>query len=208
MALHMKRLVFTVILAAVLWTVMFSPLTAPHIDFWVMMTCSAVVLSVLATVFNPGWWKDMRWRFSDVALGVAIAAILWGIFWTGDKVSSWIFDFARPQVDEIYGIRGGASPWVLSVLMLVLIGPAEEIFWRGYVQKTLSLKWGRETGFAVATLLYAAVHAGSCNFMLVMAALVAGIVWGGLYMLFPSRFPAIMVSHAIWDAAVFVWFPI
>lgn len=204
----MKKLVFTVILAAVLWTVMFSPGTAPHINFWVMMSCSATVLSVLATIFNPGWWKDIRWRFSDVALGVVIAAALWGIFWTGDKVSTWIFDFARPQVDEIYGIRGVASPWVLSVLMLVLIGPAEEIFWRGYVQKTLSSQWGRETGFAVATLLYAAVHAGSCNFMLVMAALVAGIVWGGLYMLFPSRFPAIIVSHALWDAAVFIWFPI
>lgn len=204
----MRRLVLTLLLAAVLWTVMFSPATAPHVNFWLMMTCSALTLSVLSTVFCPGWWRHTRWNLQNIALGVAIAAVLWAVFWTGDKVSAMLFSFARPQVDAIYGVKHGADPWVLSVLMIALIGPAEEIYWRGYVQRTLSARFGANAGFAAATLLYAAVHAGSCNFILVMAALVAGVVWGGLYRLFPERFPAIIVSHALWDAAVFIWFPI
>ena len=204
----MKKLWFTLVLAAVLWTVMFSPLTAPHVNFWWMMTASALILFVLSTCFNPGWWGQTRWNVSNVLLGIAIAAVLWGVFWTGDKVSSWLFDFARPQVNLIYGMKEGESPWLLSALMLLLIGPAEEIFWRGYVQRTLSLRWGANAGFVVATALYALVHAGSCNFMLVMAALVAGVVWGGLYRLFPERLAALIVSHAVWDAAVFIWFPI
>ena len=204
----MKRLAFTIVLAAVLWTVMFSPWTAPYINFWWMMTASATILAVLSTLFNKGWWRQLRWSPSNILLGVVIAAVLWGIFWTGDKVSSWLFDFARPQVNAIYGMKEGESPWLLSVLMLLLIGPAEEIFWRGYVQRTLSGRFGRNAGFVITTLLYAAVHAGSCNFMLVMAALVAGVVWGGLYRLFPERFSAVIISHALWDAAVFVWFPI
>ena len=204
----MKKLVFTLILAAVLWTVMFSPLTAPHVNFWWMMTASALVLSILSTCFNRGWWREVKWSVPNVLLGVAIAVVLWGVFWTGDKVSSWLFDFARPQVNLIYGMKEGESPWLLSVLMLFLIGPAEEIFWRGYVQRTLSLRWNRNAGYVVATLLYALVHAGSCNFMLLMAALVAGVVWGGLYRLFPERMAAIIVSHAVWDAAVFIWFPL
>lgn len=204
----MKRLVFTIVLAAVLWTVMFSPWTAPYINFWWMMTTSATVLAVLSTLFNKGWWRQLRWSPSNILLGVVIAAVLWGIFWAGDKVSSWLFDFARPQVNAIYGMKEGESPWLLSVLMLFLIGPAEEIFWRGYVQRTLSGRFSRNAGFVITTLLYAAVHAGSCNFMLVMAALVAGVVWGGLYRFFPERFSAVIISHALWDAAVFVWFPI
>lgn len=204
----MKRLAFTIVLAAVLWTVMFSPWTAPYINFWWMMTASATILAVLSTLFNKGWWRQLRWSPSNILLGVVIAAVLWGIFWTGDKVSSWLFDFARPQVNAIYGMKEGESPWLLSVLMLLLIGPAEEIFWRGYVQRTLSGRFSRNAGFVITTLLYAAVHAGSCNFMLVMAALVAGVVWGGLYRLFPERFSAVIISHALWDAAVFVWFPI
>lgn len=204
----MKKLVFTIVLAAVLWAVMFSPLTAPYVNFWWMMTASALTLSILSTCFNRGWWHAVRFGWGEVLAGVGIAAALWGIFWTGDKVSSWLFDFARPQVNLIYGMKEGESLWLLSLLMLVLIGPAEEIFWRGYVQRTLSARWSPDAGFVVTTLVYALVHAASCNFMLVMAALVAGVVWGGLYRLFPRRLGAIIVSHAVWDVAVFVWFPI
>lgn len=204
----MKRLVFTLLLALVLWTVMFSPWTAPHVPFWWTMAGSALTLSILSTCFNSGWWRQVRWSPSNILLGVLIAVGLWLVFWTGDKVSAWLFDFARPQVDAIYGMKSGWSPWVLSVLMLLLIGPAEEIFWRGYVQRTLSLRWGANAGFAVSTLCYALVHAGSCNFMLLMSALVVGVVWGGLYRFFPERFAAIILSHALWDVAVFIWFPI
>lgn len=205
----MKRLVFTVLLAAVLWTIMFSPWTAPYVNFWWMMTGSALILSVLATLFRPGWWKEVKWNGANILWGILIAVALWGVFWMGDKVSGWIFDFARPQVDSIYGMKEGESPWLLAGLMLFVIGPAEEIFWRGYIQRTLSEKWNNPTaGFVVATALYALVHAGSCNFMLIMAALVAGMVWGALYRFFPRRFAAIILSHALWDVAVFIFFPI
>lgn len=89
-----------------------------------------------------------------------------------------------------------------------MIGPAEEIFWRGYVQRTFSAKWGPVSGFIAATAVYSLVHVGSCNFMLVMAALVAGGFWGLAYRFRPDRLGALVVSHAVWDAAVFVWFPI
>jgi len=157
---------------------------------------------------QSGWWREVKWSLPNVLLGIGIAVALWGVFWLGDKVSSWMFDFARPQVDSIYGMKEGESPWLLAALLLLLIGPAEEIFWRGYVQRTLSKRWNPNAGFVVATLIYALVHAGSCNFMLVMAALVVGAAWGALYRFFPNRFAAIILSHAVWDVAVFIFFPI
>ena len=114
----------------------------------------------------------------------------------------------RERLMFIYGMKEGESPWLLAALLLLLIGPAEEIFWRGYVQRTLSKRWNPNAGFVVATLIYALVHAGSCNFMLVMAALVVGAAWGALYRFFPNRFAAIILSHAVWDVAVFIFFPI
>ena len=204
----MKRLAWAIVLAAVLWTVMFSPCTAPHVPFWWIMSGAGLLLSLLSIWFNPGWWRGMRWSGLDVLMGVGVAIFLWCIFWTGDKVSAWLFDFARPQVEIIYGMKEGESPWLLSALMFFLIGPAEEIFWRGYVQHMLSLRWNPNAGFVVTTMLYALVHIGSCNFMLVMAALVAGMVWGTLYRFFPQHFSAIILSHALWDVAVFIWFPI
>lgn len=204
----MKKVIFTILLATLLWTIMFSPLTAPYVNFWWMMTASACTLSLLSTLFQPGWWKEVHWSLTNILLGVLIAVALWGVFWIGDKVSAWMFDFARPQVDTIYGMKEGESPWLLTALMLFLIGPAEEIFWRGYVQRNFSKYWNPNTGMIVTTLIYGLVHAGSCNFMLTMAALVAGAAWGLLYRFFPQRFSAIILSHALWDVAVFIWFPI
>ena len=204
----MKKIVFTLILATILWTIMFSPLTAPHVSFWWMMTGSACTLSLFATLYNKGWWKEVRLTPANIVLGVVIAVALWSVFWVGDKLSQLMFNFARPQVDLIYGMKDGESAWLLTALMLFLIGPAEEIFWRGYIQKQLSARWNPNIGFIVTTSIYALVHAGSCNFMLTMAALVAGFFWGLLYRFFPERFAAIIISHAIWDVAVFIWFPI
>ena len=204
----MKKAVFTIFVAAILWTIMFCPITAPYVNFWWMMTASACTLSLLATFFGREWWKDVRFDLSNILLGIAIAVALWSVFWIGDKLSQLMFNFARPQVDIIYGMKDGESPLLLTLLMLFLIGPAEEIFWRGYIQKSFSQYWNPNVGMVVTTAIYSLVHAGSCNFMLTMAALVAGLAWGIMYRFFPEKFGAIIISHALWDVAVFIWFPI
>lgn len=197
-----------ILIAAILWTVMFSPWTAPHINFWAVMTCSAAILTIYSSITDRELWKGLYFKFPDILIGIGLAALLWGIFWVGDKLSSLMFGFARGQVDMIYGMKDGKNPVVLTLLMLFLIGPAEEIFWRGYIQKNLSKKWNPNTGFIVTTLAYGLVHLSKFNFMLVMAALVAGFIWGLAYRMFPEKLGAIIISHAVWDCAVFIWFPI
>ncbi len=204
----MKQLVFTLALAYTLWAVMFSPWTAPHISFWVMMTISASILCIISSCFNPKWGKKIHLTPKNILMGLALAAVMWGVFWLGDKISAWMFSFARPQVDTIYDMKEGQSAGLLTFLMLVLIGPAEEIYWRGYVQETLTRKFSPNVGFVVATLLYALAHVASFNFMLIMAAMVAGAIWGLVYRFFPNRLDVLIVSHAVWDVAVFIWFPI
>lgn len=210
----MKRLVLSVCIAALLWFVMFSPWTAPLLNFWWSMTASACVLIVLSLTGNKKTLRSLfpslslKGLWCEMVLGIVIAVVLWGVFWVGDKASQWMFDFARPQVDTIYGMKEGNQPWLIALLLLLIIGPAEELFWRGYVQRQLSQCWNSNLGFLVTTAIYTAVHIPSCNFMLIMAAMVCGICWGGLYRLMPQHFLAIVLSHALWDAATFVWFPL
>lgn len=218
----MRRVWLFVLLAFLLWTLMFSPLTAPHVPFWWAMAGSALILTLGALTSEGAdcpWAGDvsactvrlsgfLNVLFANLLVGLVIAAALWCVFWVGDKASQWLFPFARGQVNLIYGMKAGESPWLVSGLLLFLIGPAEEIFWRGYVQRRLSLRYSPNVGFLLATACYTLVHVASLNFMLVMASMVCGIAWGGLYRFFPRRFPAIVLSHALWDAAVFVWFPI
>ena len=212
-----RRLAAAVATAALLWFLMFSPWTGGRLNFWLAMSASAVILTALALRFGPSPaagpenGAQCAWPVQVLA-GVAIAFALWGVFWIGDKAAAWMFGFARPEVDAVYAMKEGSPAWMIALLLLVLIGPAEEFFWRGYVQRTLGrLLPGRraaDAAFLLTTAVYALVHIWSFNFMLVMAALVAGAVWGLIYRLRPQLLPALILSHALWDALVFVLLPI
>ena len=213
------QLVVSVLVAFLLWFVMFSPWTGPKLNFWWAMTASACVLTAMALPFLMAHREKVAWGCEtakrlrseveqEIVLGVLIAIALWCVFWVGDKLSGMMFDFARPQVDGIYEMKEGSQPWLIALLLLCIIGPAEELFWRGYVQRFLSMRWGGNAALGVTTLVYTMIHLPSMNFMLIMAALTCGICWGGLYRLFPKHLPAIVISHALWDAAAFVWIPI
>lgn len=209
-----SKLIAAVAVAAFLWFFMFSPWTGHLVNFWIAMSCSAVILTTLALSFSTDLrpLAKIERPLLQIVGGIVLAFALWGIFWVGDKVSSWMFGFARPQVDLVYSMKTGMPSWFIAVLLLVLIGPAEEFFWRGYVQrnmvKVLGCKNPEFLAFVVTTVIYALVHIWSFNFMLVMAALVAGVVWGFIYWLCPKALPALIISHALWDAMVFVIFPI
>ena len=202
------RLCISVFIAALLWFYMFSPWTSGLGNFWVNMSMAALILTACALRGNDGIRPERGNIAVQLILGIAIAFALWGIFWVGDKLSQLMFAFARGQVDSVYGMKEGSSPVLIAILLLFIIGPAEEYFWRGYVQKTISSLLGPTTAMFITAVVYALVHIWSFNFMLVMAALVAGGVWGLIYRLRPSLLPALIVSHAVWDALVFVILPI
>ena len=209
-----SNLLLAVTTAALLWFYMFSPWTQGRPNFWIVMSCAAVILTCIGLAFSQD--KDSLFKVERPMLqilgGIALAFILWGIFWVGDKASSWLFDFARTEVDAVYSMKHGLPAWTIGLLLLLLIGPAEEFFWRGYVQRTLSktlgVKHPEDCAFLLTAAVYALVHIWSFNFMLVMAALVAGLVWGFIYRLCPKALPALIISHALWDALVFVILPI
>lgn len=197
--------------AALLWFYMFSPWTSGVSNFWLNMSISATILCCFVIFGRPRPFRiDLNWKriVGQFLLGCLIAFALWGVFYIGDKLSQLMFGFARTQVDNVYGMKEGTSPVLIAVLLLVLIGPAEELFWRGYVQRTMSGKLGADKAMFITLAVYALIHIWSFNFMLVMAALVAGAVWGLLYRFKPSMLPALVVSHALWDALVFIIIPI
>ena len=211
-----RRLAASIATAAALWFLMFSPWTSGALNFWLEMSLAACILTALALKGTKGTiLKDLKCErpLLQLLLGIGIAFALWGIFWLGDRLSSRMFDFARGQVDNVYAMKQGLPSPVIALLLLFVIGPAEELFWRGFVQKQISLKisawrFPADHAFLITALTYALVHIWSFNFMLVMAALVAGAVWGFLYRLQPRLLPALIVSHALWDALVFVFLPI
>lgn len=203
----MKKVLLASLLAAVLWFIMFSPWTSIHINFWIAMACSAAFLWAMSAFFDKNFSKQFSFNVKDLVIGLMSAAVLYGVFVVGNYLSTQWFDFAGTQIQGIYGMKEGQNLVLVGVLLTVLIGPAEEIFWRGYVQKQLGAKYGDWFAVLITVLIYTLVHIWSFNFMLIMAAMVCGLFWGILYK-YHKNILTLIVSHAVWDVAVFILIPI
>ena len=202
-----KKLAIPILVAAFLWFLMFSIWTKHWFNFWIGISVSALILVVIAIVLKRDILKQFQWNWKSIGLGLLAAVVLWVVFYLGEFFSSLLFGFAREQVDSIYAMKEGQNKLWIALGLLFIMGPAEEIFWRGYVQQNFIDKYGEWKGLVFATLIYALVHIWSFNFMLVMSALVCGIFWGLIYRYNKNLVPLI-VSHAVWDVMVFILVPI
>jgi membrane protease YdiL (CAAX protease family) len=192
-----------VLLAALFWFVTFYLTWA---SFWIKISFSAATLAILSLLLQPNRKERIRIDARAVALGLASAAILYFIFWTGKAVSELILPFSGGQIGGIYDKGAGTPMWVIALLLFFVTGPSEELYWRGYLQKNLMMRYGQWQGWLLATAIYAAVHIWSFNFMLIGAAAVAGAFWGAMYWRLKNLTPVI-ISHSVWSALIFAVFP-
>lgn len=196
-------LIGTVLLAALFWFVTFYLTWA---SFWIKISFSAATLAVLSLLLQPNRTERIRIDARAVALGLVSAAILYFIFWAGKAVSEVILPFSGGQIGGIYDKGAGTPMWVIALLLFFVTGPCEELYWRGYLQKNLMMRFGQWQGWLLASAIYAAVHIWSFNFMLVGAAAVAGAFWGAMYWRLKNLTPVI-ISHSVWSAVIFAVFP-
>ncbi len=191
--------------AALFWYILFD---LQAVNFWWGMTSASGILAVWSVFFAGNKRREIfRLELFHIAAGLAFAAVLYVIFWLGDYFAKLLFDFASGQIESIYANREQLESWKIGLLLFFWIGPAEEIFWRGMVQRVLSDRFGANIGWIAGALLYGAVHLWAGNFILFMAALICGLFWGWIYKKFGSLWPGI-ISHAVWDVIIFLIIPI
>jgi len=183
-----------------------------HYNFWYEMLIAASDLAAMSIFLNKRAADGINARLykfkpAYVLIGIISAVILYVVFFTGDYISGLIFNFAKSQINGIYGNKSLLNPATIGLLLFFIIGPAEEIFWRGFVQDTLMEKFGDNAGWIIASLIYGGVHIFAMNFMLFMAALICGLFWGFVFKKYKSLWPGI-ISHALWDLTIFILLPI
>jgi hypothetical protein len=176
----------------------------PSGNFWVKIGLSVVTVCLYSLIWHK---PKISFRVSSVAWGILSAAILYGVFLSGNALAASLFSNARPHVERIYVLGEGTGKLPVFLLLFFITGPGEEIFWRGFMQDHLMKRLGSLPGFALATLIYGGVHLFSLNFMLVLAAFVAGAFWGILF-LFKRDMLLLIVSHSFWSAFIFSIAPV
>jgi membrane protease YdiL (CAAX protease family) len=213
MKAHAKdnRLYLSILLAFVLWGVMF---VFRPLNFWAMLTFSTSLLAALSYLFGRPLFRAGELTRKNLLWGVLLAVALYGIFWIGNQglilISHW-FPEVLPdrlgKINAVYANVGALPPALVGVLLFFPIGFGEEIFWRGFVQRRFGVKWNGLYAFIITTLLYTGVHLSTGNPVLIVAALTCGLFWGGAYWA-TGRLVPVLVSHMLWDPAIFIVWPI
>jgi CAAX protease family protein len=193
-----------VALAFGLWVLAFA---VPAGNFWIKISVSAAILASLSLISRKGILSALRFNARSFVMGVSAAIALYFIFMIGRVVSLQLFGFAGEQIRGIYTMGAVTPPWVISLLLFLITGPSEEVFWRGFLQKGLQERIGGWKGYLLATSLYAGVHICSMNFILVGAAAVAGAFWGAFYWR-TDNLAAAIISHSVWSTFIFAILPL
>ena len=124
-------------------------------------------------------------------------------FKVGDVFARRFVPGGEAQIQDIYALRTIRPRPEIAARLATIIGPAEELFWRGLVQEALMRRYGRWRGAALAAVAYGGVHVVTGNFTLFGAAGIAGAHWCALY---AAGVPlgALVVSHVTWDVWIFL----
>ena len=141
----------------------------PRERFWQRMTLTGLGLGSFALLTSRSA-RGTRIGRGEVALGLASAAALYGTFRVGDAFARRYVPSGDAEIREIYALRTIRPKSELATRLATIIGPAEELFWRGLVQDALMARYGRWHGAALAAMAYGGVHVVTGNFTLFGAA--------------------------------------
>ena len=174
----------------------------PRERFWQRMTMTGLGLGALSLLTSRAA-RGTRIGPTDVALGLGSAAALYGTFQVGDRFARRYVPGGDAEIRDIYTLRTLRPRAEIAARLATIIGPAEELFWRGLVQEDLMHRFGRWQGAALAAMAYGGVHIVTGNFTLFGAAGIAGAHW---CLLRAAGVPlgALVVSHVTWDIWIFL----
>jgi len=190
-----------ILLAAAAWAFTFA---VPWGNFWAKIGLAVLLVSV----YSFAWQKpSIRFHLKNILMGAFSAALLYVIFLAGYTLSPYLITSAHSEVRAIYDLGSKTSRLWVFLLLALVTGPGEEIFWRSFLQERFMARIGNVPGYMVTTLIYAGVHVFSKSLMLVGAAFVAGAFWGALY-LWKRDLGMVIVSHSLWSAFIFAVLPI
>lgn len=172
--------------------------------FWYLFTASITFLITFAIMKEE---MDDELPFKQyITYGILTGILLFALFWVGNSLFHLLNIPISGAVTKLYKFFSPTMIWHYIVLLLIII-PGEEIFWRGFIQKRLLRLTKPSHSILISTVMYASVHVYSGSWLLLLAAIVAGLFWSTLYV-WKRSIPLVVVSHLIFDLFLLVLIPL
>ena len=201
----------------------FGPTGSGVASFWLLSVVPTLALGVLAAVWARRETLLREWltpRWGDFTRGLMGAVALFGLAWAfahgvapvGSPREIWLASLYS-RIGDPRVLRGRGAVLALAVVGAAL---AEELVWRGMVTRLLAERVGSRAAWWWAAALYALAYVPSAfvladgstpNPLLVLTALAGGLLWGAMARAFGRLVPSVL-SHALFDWAVVMMFPL
>jgi len=163
---------------------------------WKLMPVVLGSMGIAAVVARPPAAAAETGAATAVVVGLASGLALY----VGTRMFVWLaarWPRFRADVVEQYEQAGDVTLATSLVLSLVVMVPAEELFWRGLTQARLADAIDPWAGAVVAWIGYIVANAASRSLPIVAGAIVGGALWAGLAW-WSGGVLAGLASHILW----------
>ncbi|MFO8073593.1 MAG: CPBP family intramembrane glutamic endopeptidase [Polyangia bacterium] len=184
---------------------------------WALLAAMAVLVAVVAFLYEGREiGRATRFNLGGAAIGAGAGCALYVLIAFGLRALA-VQATSGAQIES-----GVELPWLFTSLLKLrgcldpvpavlaglggafLLAPAEEMFWRGFVQLRISLWLGKWIGPLLASLLYAGLYALALGPLAALGALLTGAVCAGLTARSGSLVPAIVCHAVVWALAIWI----
>jgi hypothetical protein len=171
-------------------------------DVWRLMPVVLAAMGVAAVLVAPSTTPEVG-DARAVAVGAASGLLLYVATLAFVGVAARRESFRRQTVEK-YEEAATVSLSRSLLLSLLVMVPAEELFWRGLTWATLADTWlGPAGGAAAAWVLYVVANVPSRSLPIVAGAVVGGALWTALAW-WSGGVLAPLVSHILWTGSMLV----
>lgn len=174
-------------------------------DIWRLMPVILGAMGMAAVIARPVVWSTDLAAAPALAVGLGAGLALY----LATRAFVWVavrWEPFRRGVAAEYGQAATVSLAVSLALSLLIMVPAEELFWRGLFQGRLGESLVASTAALLGWTAYVIANLPSRSLPIVAGAIVGGAVWAGLAW-WSGGVLASLGSHILWTGAMLAFPP-
>lgn len=167
--------------------------------FWYLYSGTALVMIALSITSSE---RDEQLPMQlHLLKGIGSGVLMYGLFFIGYTSTEWLPGEVNQTISNLFYQLKPENLWQLAVLILIII-PAEEIFWRGFIQRKLHQYFSSTISIFITAVLSGSVFYFSGEWIWMAAAFVGALYWGILYA-WKRSLPMLILSHLTFDLLFF-----
>ncbi|WP_313891466.1 type II CAAX endopeptidase family protein [Psychrobacillus sp.] len=171
--------------------------------FWYFYTFT--ILFLMSLVFYYAKIEDKVKTLEYLLYGIAFGILLYGVLAAGYKALELVPSFSTTTVDRFFQKFGPTSLWNY-LLLVFIIAPGEELFWRGFIQQQLKRWLSPFYAIVASSMLFGLSLLFSGFWLGMLGAFVIGLILGALYE-WKKSMPLIILAHITMIVLLFLVLP-